>query len=83
MKSSYQLYLSEVLEELFDMARVAKADYAAARTQRGDTNSLFEAGRALAFYESFDLLVTQLDAFAISRESVGLAADLDVERELL
>jgi hypothetical protein len=80
---SHELYLTEVLRELFEMARAAKADYAAARTQRDDGESLFEAGRALALYECFSLLVTQLDSYGVPRESVGLAVDLDVERELL
>lgn len=81
MTNSLQLYLTDVLPELLEQARAASADYAAARVQRDESE--FKAGRALAFYECFSLLVMQLDAFGIARESVGLSSDLDVERELL
>ena len=77
------LYLRDVLTELLDQAREAKANYAERRTQSGEDAAQFEAGRALAFYEVVSLLVQQLDAFSIDRESVGLARDLDIDRELL
>lgn len=79
----YQQYLTDVLHELLDNAREAKADYAAKRTQSGEADALFEAGRALAYYESASLLVSQLEAFGIPRSDVGLSEALNLDAELL
>ena len=73
----------DVLQELLNNAREAKADYASKRTQSSESDSLFEAGRALAYYEAASLLVSQLDAFGIPRSDVGLSETLNIDAELL
>lgn len=80
---TYQRYITDVLHELLDNAREAKADYASKRTQSGESDALFEAGRALAYYEAASLLVGQLEAFGIPRSDVGLPEALDLDAELL
>jgi len=76
-------YLRDVLPELLDRARDARARFDQQRAQNGENAAQFKAGRAFAWYEVVSHMVQQIDAFGIARESVGLSRDLDVERELL
>lgn len=80
---NYQHYIRDVLHELLDRAREAKAAYAAKRTQSDASDGLFEAGRAFGYYEAVSLLVSQLDAFEIPRADVGFSETLDIDTDLL
>lgn len=80
---NYQHYIRDILHELLDRAREAKADYASKRTQAGESDALFEAGRALGYYEAVSLLVSQLEVFEIARSDVELSDTLDLDAELL
>lgn len=80
---NYQRYIRDVLHELLGRAREAKADYASKRTQADESDALFEAGRALGYYEVVSLLVSQLDVFAIPRSDVDLSDTLDIDTEFL
>lgn len=80
---AYDDYIRDTLRELLENAREAKADYASKRTQSGEPDALFEAGRALGYYEAVSLLVNQLEAFGISRSEVGLPDSLNLDAELL
>jgi hypothetical protein len=75
-------YLRDVFYELLDRGRRAKADAVKYR-KRGGPDSAFADGRAQGYYEVLSHMVMQLDAFGIDRSSVGLAAELNLERELL
>jgi hypothetical protein len=79
----YDQYIRDILHELLDKAREAKADYASKRTQSTEDDALFEAGRALGYYEAASLLVNQLEAFGIPRSEVGLPESLNLDAELL
>ncbi len=81
--SDVENYLHDVLGHVLEKAREAKADHLATRTQDGQEEAQFEAGRAMAYYEVSSHLLDQLDAFGIARARVGVAADFDAERELL
>ena len=83
MTDSTQHYLHDVLRELLERARDARARAIAAGPSSSSSDAAFEHGRAVAYYEVLSHLVTQLDAFAIERRSVGIEAGLDVDRELL
>ena len=81
--SPSELYLRDVLADLLTRARQAKAGYAEVRTHGVSDHAQFEAGRSAAYYEVVAHLIRQLDAFGIDRASIGVAPDLDVERDLL
>jgi hypothetical protein len=83
MTDGTQLYLHDVLRELIQRARDAKARSQAAGSSASSSDAAFESGRALAYYEVVCHLVNQLDAFGIERKSVGVEPGLDVDRELL
>jgi hypothetical protein len=76
-------YLRDLLNQCLEHAREAKADYASARTQLGESDAQFQAGKALAYYEVLSLAVHQLRAFGLNPASYGFPQDFDVERELL
>jgi len=77
-------YLRDVLGELLESARAAKADYLAAKAQGMTTDDLaFKAGSAQSYYKVIALLVDQLTAFGLDRQRVGLTADLDIDQLLL
>jgi len=83
MADGTQHYLHDVLRELLDRARDAKARARAAGPASTSSDAAFANGRALAYYEVVSYLINQLDAFQIERTSVGLDAGLDVDRDLL
>jgi hypothetical protein len=75
-----QNYLRDVFSELLERAREAKTRARVAG--EGECTREFEQGRALGYYEVLSTMLHQLDAFGIAREGVGVATDLDIEREL-
>lgn len=79
----YANYLRDTIESILDSAREARADYASKATQSGVDSAQFEAGRALAYYEVAATMISQLRAFEIPLENVGLPTEFDVEKELL
>ena len=83
MADGTQLYLHDVLRELLERARDAKAKARALGPSSTSTDAAFANGRALAYYEVVSHLINQLDAFKIERTLVGLEVGLDVERDLL
>lgn len=81
--TSYANYLRDTIESILDAAREARADYASKSTQSGADTAQFEEGRALAYYEVAATMISQLKAFDIPLEDVGLPTEFDVEKELL
>ena len=74
-------YLRDLFSMLMDRARAAS--HAAKGVRDATANDGFELGRAQGYYEVLSTMLNQLDAFDISRESLGLTRDLNLERELL
>jgi hypothetical protein len=73
--SSASHYLRDLAPLMLGRAQEAKAE--AERTA-----DPFQRGRSMGLYEAVSLLVQQLDAFGLDRESVGLAG-VDPDRDLL
>ena len=69
------LMLTDVGRELFEKAKMARAD--AARS-----GSDYDKGRHFALYEVISLFVQQADAFGVDRAAIGLER-VDPERDLL
>jgi hypothetical protein len=77
-----QLYLRDVLSDLFARAREAR-ESARQEAAKAPGDAGFEAGRLQGYYEVLSVLVGQLDAFGIPRSSVGVPDILSLEKELL
>jgi hypothetical protein len=71
---SVELMISDVIRELIDKAKAAKAEAA-------KSGSDYDKGRHFALYEVVSLLTQQADAFGIDRTAIGLAG-ADAERDL-
>ena len=76
-------YLRDVLYNLLELGRAARAQYVARRAAVGEAEAQFEYGVALGYYYALSHMLGQLDAFGIDRSSIGVPLDLDLERELL
>lgn len=81
--SSSDDYLTDVIRLLLERARDATARRKTARASNDSRVAAFEEGRALGYYEVLSTMVGNLDAYRISRESVGVPPTLDLDRELL
>ena len=77
-----QNYLHDLVLLLLQRAREAKRNASHAGTQDGPSAE-FETGRLQGYYEALSAILGQLDAFGITRESLGLDRSFDLERELL
>jgi len=77
MPSATENYLHDVLPELLEQARKARSE-----AGKGSGTDPFAAGRAMAYYEVLDYLVSQLDVFGIPRASVRIDPTFNVDREL-
>jgi len=73
--------LRDLLPTLLERGRQAGAE--ARRTSGAAADGVFERGRAQAYYEVLSSIVSQLDAFGVERDSVGVPDRLDLEGELL
>jgi hypothetical protein len=76
-------YLRDTLTELLERARNARNESTHSKNSDLREDAAFHAGKRQGYYETLSVLVQQLDAFGIDRESVGLPADLNLEAELL
>lgn len=74
-------YLRDVLPAIIERAREAKRE--AASGTAGTPANEFSAGRRMAYYEVVATMLSELDAFGIPRELVGVPRAFDPERELL
>jgi hypothetical protein len=82
MSDGFQDYVRDVLHDLLERARDARAKAGPGLSSEGTAPALAH-GRALAYYEVVSHLVNQLDAFGIDRRSVGVDATYDADRDLL
>lgn len=73
--------LRDLLPTLLQRGRQAGVEARALDPTNPDR--VFERGRAQAYYEVLSSVVSQLDAFGVKREAVGIPEDLDLEGELL
>ena len=78
MSNTAQNYLHDVIPELVTRAREARAE----ARKKGKADE-FAAGRALAYYEVVSYVITQLEGFGITRDSVRVDPAFNVDRELL
>jgi hypothetical protein len=83
MTTPCENYLRDLVSLLLDKARDAKATHAAKRSESGGDEAAFEAGQALAYYDTVSLMISQLRAFQIPMTAVGLSPNFDVDHELL
>lgn len=77
-----QYYLREVFERLFERGKTAREE-ARAQRESSSENAEFLSGVSQGYYEVVTYMLGQLDAFDISRSSVGLPDILSPEDELL
>jgi len=77
-----QHYLQEVFERLLERGRAARDAAQAQRESNGDREE-FLSGVSQGYYEVVSYMLGQLDAFDISRSSVGMPDILSPEDELL
>jgi hypothetical protein len=79
MTDTAENYLYDVLPELINRAREARAE---ARREGKDQDG-FEGGKALAYYEVVSYLVDELETFGIDRASVRIDPEFNADRDLL
>lgn len=77
-----QYYLQEVFERLLERGKAAREAARAQRESNGEKAD-FLSGVSQGYYEIVTYMLGQLDAFDISRSSVGVPDILSSEDELL
>ena len=76
-------YLRDVIQMLMENAREAKSRRDSSRTSGDREKAAFEEGRAVAYYEVVSMVLNQLDVFGIPRNTLGVPATFNADRELL
>jgi len=80
--SKEERYLQEVLERLMERGKAAR-DASRSDQASAEGREEFLAGVSQGYYEVVSFMLGQLDAFDISRSSVGVPDIMSVEADLL
>ena len=76
-----QHYLRDVFYLLLERGRAAAERARQSRSVTPSLGARFDEGLAQGYYEAISTMLSQLDAFGITRASLGLPEDLDLERD--